>query len=64
MQRDYVRLEPEGSDITGPCAPRPSWFAPGNPATYEIWGASGGTGNYRVFIAKNRRDVYFADCQY
>jgi hypothetical protein len=64
MQPDYIRLKPEESYVSGACAPRPRWFAPGDPASYEIWGGISGTGNYRVFIDKNRRDVFFTDCQY
>ena len=64
IQPDYVRLKPEKAEMQGPCAPRPSWFAPKGFAQYEIWGAKEGTPNYRLLIDGHGSDVFLMDCQY
>ena len=64
VQPDYVRLKPEQAEMQGPCAPRPSWFAPKGFVQYEIWGAKEGTPNYRLLIDTKGSDAFFMDCQY
>ena len=64
LQPDYIRLTAEQAEMQGPCAPRPSWFAPKGFAQYQVWGLKEGNRNYRVLIDENGPDAFFMDCEF
>lgn len=64
-QPDLIKYEPyQSTRMNGPCAEQPKWFAPKQPISYEAWRSDAGTGNYRLLIDKENREVFFSDCQF